>query len=87
MNLDFVNGRPLAPPRTLAVIPSGRFAGSQIGEMNTDDLRALQVEFFRRDPAVQRAIVRELSRRDRSRQRRHVARVSIFSHRLEQARA
>lgn len=73
MHLDFRNGKPLAPPRTPEVIPSGRFEGRHIAEMETADLRALQIDLFRRAPALQRAITRELTRRHRGRRRRRAA--------------
>jgi hypothetical protein len=65
MNLGFSKGAPAVPARTPSVIPYGEFAGKEISGIATDDLRRLQMDFFRRAPAVQRAITRELARRGR----------------------
>lgn len=91
MNLDFRNGAALATPRTPSIIPSGKFEGVAITALDTDDLRSLQKDFFRRDAAVQQAIVQELIRRQPRRRRardvRQPARVTTFGHRPEQAKA
>lgn len=65
MNMNIVNGAPVVHARTPSVIPTGKFQGNLIADLGTDDLRSLQQEFFRRDPAVQYAITQELYRRRR----------------------
>ena len=87
MNLNFRNGTPVATPRTPSIIPSGKFEGCQISELDSDDLRSLQGYFFRRDAAVQNAIAQELFRRRPVRRVRGPAGVSTLGHRPERAQA
>lgn len=59
----FRNGQPLAAPRTPDVVPEGKYQGVAIRLIDTSELRALQKDFFRRDPVLQQAIAQEISRR------------------------